>query len=167
WYMGDEFGVQYKNAVLYDIPVNYGEIDSNPAQAVFFEDVKQMIAIRRTYGDIFGYWPINHRETNICQVTVDGFANAKTNNYARYMGDRMIIVAANNDKDQSGVCRITIPFEEGFTQAYYNYRVTDLLTGRIVTVGRAETVDHFSAVIPFEYCGVYLVEGIDPVPAAE
>ena len=167
WYMGDEFGVQYKNAVLYDIRVDYGEIDRNPEQAVFFEDVKQMINIRRTYGDIFGYWPLNHRETNICQVTVEGLDNKKCNNYARYMGDRMIIVAANNKADQSGVCKVAIPFEEGFAQQYYNYRVTDLLTGTVITVGRADTVNNFSCVIPNEYCGVYLVEGIGPIPAPE
>ncbi len=163
WYMGDEFGVSDKNNVLYNVRVDYSQIESNPEQGLFFEDVKRMIAIRRSFPDIFNYYPLNHRETNICKVSVTGFTDAKTENYARYMGDRMVIVVANNNAGQTGVCTVAIPFADGFTQQYYNYRVTDLLTGRVVAVGRADTVNNFAAVVPYEYCGVFLVEGIDPV----
>lgn len=165
WYMGDEFSAGQRNAVLYDKPVDASEIETVPEKGLFFEDVKQMIAIRRTYSDIFEYFPLNHRDANLCEVTVDGFTDTKTPNYARYRDDRMVIIVANNDESQSGICRVEIPFEDGFACSYYNYRVTDLLTGRVVAVGRADTVDHFSAVVPYEYCGVFLVEGIDPIPA--
>lgn len=168
WYMGDEFGVQQKNAVLYDKKVDYSQIETNPEQGLFFEDVKRMIAIRRSFPDIFQYFPLNHRDANICKVNVTGatVTDTKTDNYARFMGDRMVIVVANNKAEQSGVCTVGIPFSDGFTQQYYNYRVTDLLTGRVIAVGRADTVNNFSAVVPYEYCGVFLVEGIDPIPAA-
>lgn len=164
WFMGDEFGVVQENAVLYDKYIDYGQITNEPAKGLFFEDVKQMIRIRRSYADIFEYFPLNHRDSNICEVKVEGFTDQKTDNYARYRDDHMVIVVANNDESQSGVCRVEIPFEEGFASSYYNYRVTDLLTGRVVAVGRADTVNHFSAVVPYEYCGVFLVEGIDPIP---
>lgn len=163
WYMGDEFGVSDKNAVLYNVTVDYSQIETNPEQGLFFEDVKRMIAIRRAYPDIFNYFPLSHRDSNICKVTVNGFTDKKTDNYARYMGDRMVIVVANNKEEQTGVCTVEIPFSDGFTQQYYNYRVTDLLTGRVVAVGRADTVNNFAAVVPHEYCGVFLVEGIDPI----
>lgn len=165
WYMGDEFSAGQRNAVLYDKAVDFSEITTIPEKGLFFEDVKQMIRIRRSYSDIFEYFPLNHRDSNICEVTVEGFTDQKTDNYARYRDDHMVIVVANNDESQSGVCRVEIPFEEGFATSYYNYRVTDLLTGRVVAVGRADTVDRFSAVVPYEYCGVFLVEGIDPIPA--
>jgi hypothetical protein len=163
WYMGDEFGVSDKNAVLYNVTVDYSQIGNNPEQGLFFEDVKRMIAIRRSYPDIFNYFPLSHRDSNICKVTVNGFTDKKTDNYARYGGDRMVIVVANNKEEQTGVCTVEIPFSDGFTQQYYNYRVTDLLTGRVVAVGRADTVNNFAAVVPYEYCGVFLVEGIDPI----
>lgn len=158
WYMGDEFGAEATNVVLYDRAVDFGLIDTDPEKGLFYEDVKQMLKIRRTYSDIFSYWPLNHRETNICLVEAEGLT--KLENYARFMGDRMILVVANHEEDNLGVTSVKIPFEQGFSQSYYNYRVTDLLTGRVITVGRAETVDGFSAVVPYEHCGVYLVEGI-------
>ena len=91
-------------------------------------------------------------------LTVDGLDSLE--NYARFAGDHMILVVANNQEDASGVCTVHIPFADGFAQDYANYRVTDLLTGRVITVGRADTVDGFSAVVPYQYCGVFLVEGI-------
>jgi 1,4-alpha-glucan branching enzyme len=158
WYMGDEFGAEATNVVLYDRAVDFGLIDSDPEKGIFYEDVKQMLAIRRTYQDMFEYWPLCHRDTNICEVTVDGLDSLE--NYARYAGNRMILIVANNQEDASGVCTVHIPFAEGFTETYDNYRVTDLLTGQVIAVGRADTVDGFSAVVPYQYCGVFLVEGL-------
>ena len=159
WYMGDEFGVTMPyRAVLYDIAVDYGAVGTNADQTYFYEDVKQMIAIRRYYPDIFEYYPLSHKQTNICEVEVEGLTSLE--NYARYAGNKMVIVVANNEEDSSGVCTVKIPFEDGLAETYKNYKVTDLLTGRVVAVGYAETVDNFSAIVPYEHCGVYLVEGI-------
>ncbi len=169
WYMGDEFGVTmpYK-AVLYDIGVDYSAVGTNAAQTFFHEDVKQMIAIRRTYPELFAYWPLNHRETNICEVKVEGLS--KLQNYARYAEDKAVIVVANNEEGNDGICKVQIPFVDMFPADYpedgtypaagQNYRVTDLLTGRVIAVGFAETVDNFDAIVPYEYCGVYLVEKV-------
>lgn len=160
WYMGDEFGVTLnRRAVLYDVAVDYSAVGTDDAQTLFHEDVKRMIEIRRTYSDLFEYWPLNHRETNICEVEAEGLDSLE--NYARFAGNRMILVLANNDEACDGICTVKIPFDEGFSKSYDNYRVTDLLTGTVIAVGRADTVDHFSAIVPYEYCGVYLVEGIE------
>ena len=158
WYMGDEFGVTMPyRAVLYDIAVDYGAVGSKADQTYFYEDVKQMIAIRRTYPEIFEQYPLSHKDTNICEVQVEGLTSLE--NYARYAGNKMVIVVANNEETNSGVCKVEIPFDK-LEGEYKNYKVTDLLTGRVIAMGYAESVDNFSAVVPYTYCGVYLVEGI-------
>ncbi len=163
WYMGDEFGVTMPfGAVLYDIAVDYSTAESDPVRAFFHEDVKQMIAIRRTYPELFAEWPIDHRDSNICEVKAEGLS--KLQNYARYGEDKMIIILANNEPENDGVCTVEIPFADaGMDTAadpYASYRVTDLLTGRVVASGYADTVNHFTAIVPYEYCGVYMVEKI-------
>ena len=159
WYMGDEFGVTmpYK-AVLYDIAVDYGAVGTQDDQTLFFEDVKQMIAIRRSNPDLFAQWPLNHRDSNIEEVKAEGLSVLQ--NYCRYAGNKMIIVLGNNEPENDGICKVTIPFDK-LDKTYNNYKVTDMLTGQVIAVGRAETVDHFSAIVPYEYCGVYMVEGIE------
>ncbi len=158
WYMGDEFGVtmDYK-AVLYDIAVDYSAVGTKDDQTLFFEDVKQMIAIRRENPDLFAYWPLNHRDTNIEEVKAEGLSVLQ--NYCRYADGRMVIVLGNNEEGNDGICKVTIPFDK-LDKAYHNYKVTDLLTGQVVAIGRADTVNNFSVIVPYEYCGVYLVEGI-------
>ena len=159
WYMGDEFGVTmpYK-AVLYDIAVDYGAVGTKDDQTLFFEDVKQMISIRRSNPDLFAQWPLNHRDSNIEEVKAEGLSVLQ--NYCRYAGGRMVIVLGNNEPENDGICKVTIPLDK-LDKTYNNYKVTDMLTGQIVAVGHAETVDHFSAIVPYQYCGVYMVEGIE------
>ena len=159
WYMGDEFGVtmDYK-AVLYDISVDYGAVGTKDDQTLFFEDVKQMIAIRRRNPDLFANWPLSHRDTNIAEVKAEGLSVLQ--NYCRYADNRMVIVLGNNEADNDGICKVEIPFDK-LDKTYDNYKVTDLLTGQVIAVGRADTVNHFSAIVPYQYCGVYLVEGIE------
>ncbi len=160
WYMGDEFGVTMaKRAVLYDVAVDYGAVGTNDSQTLFFEDVKQMIAIRRGYPEIFEEWPLSHRDANIEEVKVEGLTGLR--NYVRFAGNKAILVVANNEEGNDGICKVAIPFDKCFESEYYNYKVTDLLTGQVIAVGRADTVNNFSAIVPYEYCGVYMVEGIE------
>ncbi len=159
WFMGDEIGQTLDGrGVLYFQPVTYGVIGTDPEQTFFHEDVKQMIAIRRGFPELFEEWPLNHPEINICEVEAKGLSNLQ--NYARYGENQMVIVLANNEPENAGICTVKIPFDaltvKGETGD--NYRVTDLLTGRVIAVGFAETVDNFTAIVPYQYCGVYLVE---------
>ncbi len=161
WFMGDEIGQTLPGrGVLYFQPVTYGVIGEDAGQTFFFEDVKKMIAIRRTYDDVFNYWPKNHRETNICEVKAEGLASLQ--NYARYSADRAVIVLGNNDAACDGIATVSIPFAEMFGEvaATQNFRVTNLSSGRVIAVGYAGTVDNFTAIVPFETCGVYLVEKV-------
>ncbi len=159
WFMGDELG-QDGRGVLYFQPVTYEAVGEVAWQTYFYEDVKQMIAIRRTYPELFEQWPLNHRESNICEVEAEGLSELP--NYTRYGEDKMVIILANNEADNDGVCTVKIPFDALAVkgEATDNYRVTDLLSGRVVAVGYAETVDNFTAIVPYEWCGVYLVERI-------
>ena len=159
WYMGDEFGVTLPHkAVLYDIAVDYGAVGTKDDQTLFFEDVKQMIAIRRSNPDLFAQWPLNHRDSNIEEIKAEGLSVLQ--NYCRYAGGKMIIVLGNNEPENDGICKVTIPFDK-LDKTYNNYKVTDMLTGQVIAVGCADTVNNFSAIVPYEYCGVYMVEGIE------
>ena len=157
WYMGDEFNTSWVNAVQYDIAVNYDDMNI-PANAFFLEDVKQMMKIRRTYGDIFEKWTLNHRNSNICEVKAEGFGSLQ--NYARYDGNRAVLVIANNDPD-SIAGTVKIPFSKCGISGYKNYTVTDLMTGRIILSGTKKETESFIAAVPYQYVGVYLVEGVE------
>ncbi len=158
WYMGDEFGVTYEKAVLYDIRVDYSPIGSDIRKTYFYEDVKQMLAIRRSYPEVFEQYPLNHRRSNICKVEVEGLV--KLDNYARYGDGKAVLVIANNEEGNDGICRVEVPFKTAFGSEKGRFRVTDLLSGRAVVTGDSAAVNHFSAIVPYQYCGVYLVERI-------
>ncbi len=68
-------------------------------------------------------------------------------------------MAANYDKKQPGLCTVNVPFEEAFTEEYATYRVTDLLTNVVVVEGTKDEIAQFHGVIPYDTCGIYLVEG--------
>ncbi len=155
WYMGDEFNASWVDAVQYDIPVNYGDMNI-PSNAFFLEDVRQMLRIRRTYGDIFEKWTLNHRNSNICEVKAGGLDSLQ--NYARYDGNRAVLVIANNDPD-AVAGKVKIPFSECGISGYRSYTVTDLMTGRVILSGTKKEIDGFTAAVPYQYTGVYLVEG--------
>lgn len=155
WYMGDEFNVKNVRAVQYDISVDFSEreITSN---AFFLEDVKRMINIRRTYSGIFEKWTLNHRNSNICEVKTDGMDALQ--NYARYADGKAVIVIGNNDAE-TNICNVKIPFYQCELNGYKTYTVTDLMTGREILSGTKKDIDKFTAFVPYEYVGVYLVEG--------
>ncbi len=161
WYMGDAFGVTYEKAVLYDIPVDYSIIGKDMECTYFYEDVKQMISIRRSYPDIFEEYPLNHRNSNIRLVQVDGLDGL--DQYVRYANGKGIIVLGNNEEHNDGMCSVEIPFKTifGKEDPDATYVVTDLLSGFEVVRGNAEQVSGFSAIVPYTYCGVYLVEKAD------
>ena len=159
WYMGDEFNASNVNGVLYDFPVDFSEIN-NPENGEFLKDVKKMINIRRTYSDIFEYWPTNHKYSNICKVESEGFGTLES--YARYSGNKAVIIVANNTENIANG-KISIPFSDCGIDFYKTYKVTELMSGEVITEGTKKQVAEFTAEINPEYVGVYLVEGQEPV----
>lgn len=154
WYMGDEFNASHSAGVQYFQRVVYAEAELAP-NALFLEDVRKLINIRRTRPEIFEYWPDDHRESNICAVEVAGLTSLQS--YARYAGAAAVIVIANNDADCSCAGRVSIPFEAAGLSGHANYTVTDLLTGEVIAAGSAAEVDGFWAVVGYRQVGVYEV----------
>ena len=159
WYMGDEFNATNTPGVLYDLTVDFDEIN-DPENSEFLGDVKKMINIRRTYSDIFEYWPTNHRYSNICKVSSEGFGTLEA--YARYSGNKAVIIVANNT-DENATGSIEIPFSKCGIDFYKTYKVTELMSGEVVAEGTKKQVSEFTAEIDSEYVGVYLVEGQTPI----
>lgn len=155
WYMGDEFNASWKPAVIYDLPVNYSEVN-NPEKAFFLEDVRRYVKIRRTYSDIFEYWADDHRDSNITAVTTEGFGTLGA--YARYADGKAVLVVANNDPAGIAAGSVTVPFAECGLGEAEKYTVTDLMSGKVIAAGTAGEIGTFRAVLPAGYVGVYLVE---------
>ena len=118
--------------------------------------MRRYIRIRRTLGDIFECWAENHRDSNICEVSAEGFGTLQ--HYARFAGDRAVLVIANNNESGISAGKVTIPFEECGISGGAQYTVTDLMSGKTVICGSADEVNGFRSVLPAGYIGVYLVE---------
>ncbi|MCQ2480035.1 MAG: alpha-amylase family glycosyl hydrolase, partial [Clostridia bacterium] len=159
WYMGDEFNAYNERGVLYDLPVDYSEAENEENKA-FLEDVKKMINIRRTYSDIFEYFPTNHRNSNICKVNTENLGTLQA--YARYADNKAVLVVANNtDSTCSGT--VKIPFQNAGISGYKHYKITELMSDTVVAEGSKREVQSFTAKIEPQYVGAYLVEGTAPV----
>lgn len=155
WYMGDECGVTMKNrAVLFDVPVDFSCMEEAKNRK-FYNDVKQLINIRRTYKDIFEYFPENHRESNICEVRTTGITSLQS--YARYSKNAAVIVIANDNLSSDGNFTAEIPYVEmGFGKG--TYRITNLLSGNVLSEGRGREVNMISGKVKYGRIGVYLIE---------
>ena len=160
WYMGDEFNVTDTGG-LQDLYIYINSIDYSQAKdadnALFLESVKKMINIRRTYSDIFEYFPTNHRNGNICKVETDGLGTLQA--YARYADNKAVLVIPNNDENSTGGT-VKIPFTDCKINGYKSYKITDLTTGKILIEGSKKDVAEFSTYIENSRIGIYLVEGV-------
>ena len=157
WYMGDEFNCKWQPAVQYDMTVNYEDAE-RPANLRFLEDVKRMITVRRTYKDIFEYWPDDHRNSNICAVGV-AEKNGLTA-YARYADGKAVLIVPNNNEELAPYLSCTVPFEEAGIDGFESYRVTELWSGEALGEFSKEQIAEFRLYVPFESFGMILIEGI-------
>lgn len=156
WYLGEEFNNSLNTASnqLYRNSINWGLVDTNRD---YFEDVKQLVRIRRTYSDIFEYETANHRNTNICKVTsTAGDVTNSLQAYARYANGKAVIVVPNNTYDRAKF-EITIPYTDANLTAG-NYQITDLMNCGVITSGASTSLTSFSATVEAGEVGVYLIE---------
>lgn len=159
WYIGEEWNNPKVSsaAVLYDNKIDWSQLNV-ASNRKFYEDVKQMIRIRRQYPDIFNYYPENHQESNICTVKVNGLEELQA--YARYSnGNGILIVPNYNIHDQVSPFTIHIPFNGMDMSNYKSYTVKDLLTGKTIVSGSKEKVNAFKVKVDLETVGVFLVTG--------
>ena len=154
WYFGEEFNMQCHRQVFYVLPVDWSLLDDAENRA-FFEDIKQYISIRRDYPEIFTYWPFNHRFSNICKVQAQG---QPLQAYARYRGNKAIIVVGNNAPDATSF-RVTVPLCETKLDKYKQFTLTDLMTGEVLASGGKAEIGCFTAQAAYTHIGVYLIEG--------
>ncbi|MFA6948603.1 MAG: alpha-amylase family glycosyl hydrolase [Eubacteriales bacterium] len=127
WYLGAEIGMEAQAQVIYFVPVDWSLMD-NAENAMFYEDIKRYIKIRRSYPEIFEYFPEDHRDANI--VRVETSADTGVTAYARYADGKAIIIVPNST-DSALTLSVTIPSGIGVGSVG---EVTNLLTGEKTAV---------------------------------
>lgn len=154
WFIGEEWNNSYTSTKgwIYSTGINWNLLDSNRD---YYERVKALIRIRRTYSDIFEYFPENHRESNICEVKTDHILGLTA--YARYGSGKAIVVVPNYS-EYNDRFTVTLPYTDMGLSANGNYKITNLLTNEIIVAGNASDLLGFEASIPVKNVGVYLVE---------
>lgn len=141
WYIGEEWinpreeELDKKGAVLYFNKIDWELIDK-PENRAFFEDVKQMLRIRREHPDIFCRFADSTRAANICKVEAKG-GNLQA--YARYANDKAIIILPNYDPNNTdGIITAKINFTDiglnenevyGIYNAATHERLSDITDG--------------------------------------
>lgn len=171
--LGEEFNNPHHN----DNPLNgalyFNRIDwdclNDPENRALYEDIKAMIRIRRTYTDIFEYYPEQFKDSNICKVNVKGCEVSQP--YARYSGDTAMLVIPNyNLHDKDAKMTVYVPFAGTGLDYYRSYTVTDVETGEVIVKGSASQVAKFTVSVPHSDQRVFMVKAsgkIDPSELTE
>ena len=131
WMAGDEMGSQFGQGIggaLYFNSLVAPDLVSVGSNAEFYKKLKKYIEIRRTYSDIFEYFPENHRNTNICKVSVSGISTYQA--YARYANGKGVLIIPNGT-DSAVDITVTIPLTD--MSVGNNYIVKNLMTDENIT----------------------------------
>lgn len=139
WYIGEEWNNPKElingDGVLYFNKINW-EQKELPENTAFFEDVKKMIQIRRTYSDIFHSYATNHRKSNICKI----YANETIlQSYGRYANGRGIMILPNIFNEERTI-PVRVPFDGMHMEEAVEYELIDLYTDRILYTGTKESL---------------------------
>ena len=133
WYMGDELGDNVgtggDSGPLYYSGVLNTKLLNDSKTYEFNSTLRKYLNIRRTYSDIFNYYPENHRESNICKVDVSGISSHQA--YARYRNGKAVMIIPNGT-DTAAEITVAVPRSEiGVAE---NYSLKNLLTGETISV---------------------------------
>lgn len=132
WYIGEEWNnPQTVEDVLYFNTIDWAALDQ-PENRAFYEDVKKMLRIRRSYPEIFTYYPEHFRDTNICKVVTS--AKDGPCAYARYADGKALLIVPNAAKERTEIT-VTVPFAAAGLDSGREYQVTDAETGETVASG--------------------------------
>ncbi|MHB8962659.1 MAG: alpha-amylase family glycosyl hydrolase [Saccharofermentanales bacterium] len=134
WYIGEEWNNPKEfingDGVMYFNRINWEEKEK-AENAAFFEDVKAMIRIRRTYPEIFHYYATNHRNSNICKIYAnDTILQA----YGRYADGKGVMILPNIFNETRTI-PVRIPFDDMKIAAADVYELVDLYSGKILMTG--------------------------------
>ena len=153
WFIGEEWNNPYNSTGwLWDNRINWNMLKVNRD---YYETVKAYIRIRRLYPEIFEYFPLNHRDSNICEVETDHIYGLQS--YARYMNGKGILVVPNYNELNSSF-EIKIPYERMGMPTDKVYSAINLMTGKTVATGKGTDLVGISCTIPKGHVAVYLVE---------
>lgn len=159
WYTGEETLADKVpgKAVLYDTPIDWESDLEEEGAREFYENVKQMIRLRRTYKELFVCFNGQFKDTNICKVNVDNCEIIQP--YARYSGNKAALIIPNyNLHTPDAVMKVYVPFEETGLDHYSYYRVTDMVTGEVIVKGTAKQIASFEITVPLNDQRVLLIE---------
>lgn len=142
FYLGEEWKTEY-NGGVYGAPIKWEEL-KDPKHKEYFEHVKKLLQLRWLNSDILANTEQDHRNTNICTVDVLGTDLVK--GYARFGGNKAIVVVANVNElsKESQEMTIGLPYKEMGLSEYKKFTVTDLLSGDLVAVGTADEISRIN-----------------------
>ena len=157
WYMGDELADKKvnsaQNVLYFSGTVNMNLLEDNET-AAFYNKIKKYIQIRRTYSDIFEYFPKESaggtRESNICKVSVTGVNTHQA--YARYANKKAVLVVPNGTESDANIT-VTVPVSAAGIGT--NYTVKNLMTEETLTVSN----DKITITVEAGDLAVILVDG--------
>lgn len=149
WFCGDEFGMDETGGVIYFSKIRWELLD-RAENRIFYEDVKQMLRLRRMFPDIFAYFPENHRDANIERIPVTKDSVPQLTGYARRGDGRAVLVIPAME---DGVYTAQIP--RLFTG---QITVTDLTTNQVLYDGDAASFSQLRIPLAKERMGIYFME---------
>ncbi len=160
WWIGEEWNNPREvSNLLYFNKIDWSAIRGS--NAAFYDNVKKLIRIRRSYPQIFEYFPSSTRDANIAKVasTVNGAPNP-LQAYARYAGGKAILIVPNNGASSTAsMFKVAMDYSAWGLHPGMSYKVTDLMTGAVVAYEKTGTQTPFTVTIPSGHLGVYLVKG--------
>lgn len=149
WYIGEEWNNPRNiipgegGSVLYFNEINW-EAKNLPANNRFFEDIKRMIRIRRSYPEIFSDFPPHFKDSNICKVSAFG---GGLQAYARYSCDTALLILPNI-YDEPKCLKFEIPFEAMKLNTDAIYSVKDAATGELLFGGSTAEIRELTVMVP-------------------
>jgi 1,4-alpha-glucan branching enzyme len=163
WWIGEEWNNPHDKIVpgaMFFNRIDWAAKDE-PENHAFFEDVKRMIRVRRSFPEIFERFPPQVRDANIEKLTTlrDGEPNP-LQAYIRHDENRAILVVPNYEspKDEPSEFEVTVPWEAWGADRSGTLRLVDLMEGRELGRASAEGANRFTVEIEPEHLGVYLLE---------
>ena len=156
WYIGEEWNCYpHVSAILYFNSINWAKM-LEEQNNLFFEKTKQLIRIRRQYPEIFNCYPANHRDANICKITVSG---NNLQSYARFKNGKAILIIPNfNDAVNS--YSFVPPYDDMGMGSVAVFKVKNLLTDEFISTNLSKTTS-INVTISNQNLAVLLVEKND------
>jgi hypothetical protein len=162
WWIGEEWNnpkvwLPKTGGVMYGNRIDWTQI---PANQAFYEDAKKYIRIRRSYPEIFEYFPENARHANLAKLdtTKDGAPNP-LQAYARFTKGKAVLIVPNEESKGSANFQIKLDDAVLGLDPFSSYKITDLMTGQVLTpnAGPSFGSKSFTAKIEAEHLGLYLL----------